>query len=142
MALNADNKEEEKKGEGDGQREIIPFGLEHTHNVLFQELTRCCLKSANRRKRWLPSPLILPPPTHSSPSLLKCLTTSITAHLSIHLLLLLLSFPKQGALRKKKLNNKFHHNFTQGRLSSRKITLPYLKLRESDYIWVNVCLFV
>lgn len=86
MALNADNKEEEKKGEGDGQREIIPFGLEHTHNVLFQELTRCCLKSANRRKRQLP----FPPHTHT---LLFSLFFKVlnnlyhTAHLSIHLLL-------------------------------------------------------
>lgn len=29
---------------------MIQFGFEHTHNDLFQELTRCCLKSAHRRK--------------------------------------------------------------------------------------------
>lgn len=34
---------------------MIQFGFEHTHNDLFQELTRCCLKSAHRRKTKLSS---------------------------------------------------------------------------------------
>lgn len=39
-----------KRREKEGRRKMIQFGFEHTHNDLFQELTRCCLKSAHRRK--------------------------------------------------------------------------------------------
>lgn len=44
----SDNKEERRRRE-DGAK-MIQFGFEHTHNGLFQELARCCLKSAHRRK--------------------------------------------------------------------------------------------
>lgn len=39
-----------KKREEEGGSKTIQFGFEHTHSGLFQELTRCCLKSAHRRK--------------------------------------------------------------------------------------------
>lgn len=52
-----------KRGEGGRRKEgakMIQFGFEHTHNGLFQELTRCCLKSAHRRKTKPPQFLTLP----------------------------------------------------------------------------------
>lgn len=44
---------------------MIQFGFEHTHNALFQELTRCGLKSAHRRKTKLSSISYSPSLSHT-----------------------------------------------------------------------------
>lgn len=58
VSPNTNNKEERKRRK-EGAK-MIQFGFEHTHNGLFQELTRFCLKSAHRRKTKPSQSLSLP----------------------------------------------------------------------------------